>query len=48
MPQVNVRLADGEAKQLDELVDDAESFRTRTDAVRYAVRQLIQREMVRE
>lgn len=46
MARIQVRLADGEAESLDKLVDEAELFRTRTDAVRYAVRQMIKKQQV--
>lgn len=45
---VNMTMGDGEVERLDELVEDSELFTSRSDAVRYAVRALLQREEIND
>jgi Arc/MetJ-type ribon-helix-helix transcriptional regulator len=46
MPRVNVDFPDGLARDLDDLVEEDEQFKSRSEAVRYAVRQLCQQQVI--
>lgn len=45
---VYMTMGEGEVERLDELVDRDELFTSRSDAVRYAVRALLQREKIEQ